>query len=76
MFLLLGVSFLRGLKTLIFGGSNRERQNQQRRQYSQQQQSNRKQQDNPVSRKKIFTKDVGEYVDYEEVKEDKTDSAT
>lgn len=78
LFLLLGVSFLRGLKNLFFGGSNRDRQNRQR-QYNEQQsdrRQNRQQPNNSASRKKIFTKDVGEYVDYEEVKEDKTDSPT
>lgn len=75
MFLLRGVPFLRGLKNLFFGGNNHERKNQQRRQYNPYQ-SNRQQQDNSASRKKIFAKDEGEYVDYEEVKEDKTDSAT
>lgn len=73
MFLLLGVSFLRGLKNLIFGSSNSRQQSRQRQQ-NQSQQSNRQQQyqqqqDN-ASRKKIFAKDEGEYVDYEEVKEE------
>lgn len=69
MFLLLGVSFLRGLKNLFFGSSDNKRQSQQRQQ---QQQSHRQQQQENTARKKIFAKDEGEYVDYEEVKEDKT----
>ena len=63
MVLLFGVSFLRILKRLIFGSPRRE-ETQQRR-------SRQAPTEPPANhqRTKIISKDEGEYVDYEEVKD-------
>lgn len=67
---LLGFSVFRSFKSIFFGDPkdrNRKRTN------SNQQPRNRTQnttaQQNPPPRKKVFTEDEGEYVDYEEVKD-------
>lgn len=72
---LLGFSIFRTFKNIFFGRGNTSKQNpyyQQRQQQSNASQrrdatsqQNNSSQDN---RKKIFTKDEGEYVDYEEIK--------
>ena len=51
---LMGFSILRTFKNILFGSGSSGKKGEQRRQTS--------------SRKKIFAKDEGEYVDYEEVK--------
>ena len=72
---LMGFSIIRTFKNILFGsGNNGKKNGQQRRQTNN---SHSKQQDNrstrqeytSTSRKKIFSKDEGEYVDYEEVKQ-------
>lgn len=71
---LMGFSILRTFKNILFGSSNSGRKSEgQRRQTSSSQSSGssasqREEYTEPASRKKIFTKDEGEYVDYEEVK--------
>lgn len=70
---LMGFSILRTFKNILFGSSNSGRKGEgQRRQTSSQsnntQASQHEEYSNPASRKKIFTKEEGEYVDYEEVK--------
>ena len=69
---LMGFSILRTFKNILFGSSGKK--GEQRRQtsgYSSDARSNssaREEYASQVSRKKIFAKDEGEYVDYEEVK--------
>ena len=69
---LMGFSILRTFKNILFGSSGKE--GEQRRQtsgYSSDARSNssaREEYASQASRKKIFAKDEGEYVDYEEVK--------
>lgn len=70
---LMGFSILRTFKNILFGSSNSGKKGEgQRRQTSSQnnnsQASQHEEYSNPTSRKKIFTKEEGEYVDYEEVK--------
>lgn len=72
---LMGFSVVRTFKGLFFGSGNK-RNTQQRpgnRNTSssnrQQQQQARQEQENASLRKKIFNKDEGEYVDYEEIKD-------
>ncbi|MDR0430821.1 MAG: DUF4834 family protein [Tannerellaceae bacterium] len=72
MTLMLGFSFLRTLKRILFGESENEKRARQQRQAAKNasNQRNAKQKENTTSsRKKIFTKEDGEYVDYEEIKE-------
>ncbi len=66
---LLGFSVVRMIKG-IFGGGNSGQRSQQRRQTTGRNTSSRQTPPNEyaASKKKIFTKDEGEYVDYEEVK--------
>ena len=67
---LMGFSILRTFKNIFFGSGNSTRKGEQRRQTN----SNTTARDDDddrtpyVHRKKIFAKDEGEYVDYEEVK--------
>ena len=62
---LMGFSILRTFKNIFFGSGNSTRKGEQRRQTN----SNTSGHRTPyVHRKKIFAKDEGEYVDYEEVK--------
>ena len=71
---LMGFSILRTFKNMLFGsGSSNEKKGEQRRQtssYSGGQQQSHAAEDDYASanRKKIFAKDEGEYVDFEEVK--------
>lgn len=71
---LMGFSILRTFKHLLFGsGSSNTKKGEQRRQtssYSSGQHHSNTAEDDYISvnRKKIFTKDEGEYVDFEEVK--------
>ncbi|MDR0750101.1 MAG: DUF4834 family protein [Tannerellaceae bacterium] len=70
MTLMLGLSFLRTLKRVLFGESESEkkaRQRQAAQHASKQKSANR--QAAASSKKKVFGKDEGEYVDYEEIKE-------
>ncbi|GAB6395225.1 MAG: DUF4834 family protein [Bacteroidales bacterium] len=60
--LLMGFSVLRTLKNILFGGGQNMKSSRQK----QQRQENKRQ---PSSRKKIFGRNEGEYVDYEEVKD-------
>jgi len=66
---LMGFSVFRTMKNIFSGG---EKKNTQRRQTNKNtsgsQRSSRQEYDIP-SRKKIFTKDEGEYIEYEEVKD-------
>jgi hypothetical protein len=65
---LLGFSVVRTFKNILFGSSNdRKRENHQRSSKN----TTSSKEDYPqgeASRKKIFTKEDGEYVDYEDVK--------
>lgn len=70
---LMGFSILRTFKNMLFGsGNSNTKKGEQRRQTSSyssgQHHSNRSDDYISVNRKKIFTKDEGEYVDFEEVK--------
>lgn len=72
---LMGFSILRTFKNMLFGsGSSNGKRGEQRRQtsnYTGGQQSSHDTNENDyttVNRKKIFAKDEGEYVDFEEVK--------
>lgn len=68
MTLLLGFSFLRTLKRILFGGGSSQKRTSQRQTGRS---SSRQQPTQPTAppKQKIFTKDEGEYVDYEEIKE-------
>lgn len=63
MTLMLGFSFLRTLKNILFGSGNSKKTSRQRPSGKQ---STRKA---ATAKPKIFKKDEGEYVDYEEIKE-------
>lgn len=71
---LMGFSILRTFKNMLFGsGSSNTKKGEQRRQtsgYSSGQHQSHTTEDDYASanRKKIFAKDEGEYVDFEEVK--------
>ena len=71
---LMGFSILRTFKNILFGSGSSGKKGEQRRQtsgYSSNARSNssaREEYASQASRKKIFAKDEGEYVDYEEVK--------
>lgn len=72
---LMGFSILRTFKRILFGSGNSAKKGGQRRKASHSSSSQRssassvdEEYSSPISRKKIFTKDEGEYVDYEEVK--------
>ena len=58
---LMGFSILRTFKNILFGSGSSGKKGEQRRQ-------TREEYASQASRKKIFAKDEGEYVDYEEVK--------
>ncbi|MDL2309721.1 DUF4834 family protein [Parabacteroides sp. OttesenSCG-928-B22] len=67
---LMGFSVFRTLKEIFFGSSQkRAASNQRRRPTEPSAQQRRQEPEPPTQRKKIFAKDEGEYVDYEEVKE-------
>lgn len=69
--LLLGFSFIRFVKNMLFGSSKTTAGAQQQRRQStdkQQQQRTAREEAAARSKKKLFQKDEGEYVDYEEVK--------
>lgn len=70
---LLGFSIIRSVKNVLFGSSDKShasRRSNSNRSSGQQHnhQSANEEYTRPSSRKKIFAKDEGEYVDYEEVK--------
>ncbi|MDR1980958.1 MAG: DUF4834 family protein [Tannerellaceae bacterium] len=69
---LMGFSVIRMFRKMLFGGgANEKRTGQQRpsnKRNSGQSRASREQQAAP-QRKKLFPKDEGEYVDYEEIKE-------
>ena len=68
---LMGFSILRTFKNMLFGsGSSNAKKGEQRRQTSSYSGGQRQSHNTaePANRKKIFTKDEGEYVDFEEVK--------
>ncbi|CAK7065074.1 MAG: hypothetical protein PARBA_02463 [Parabacteroides sp.] len=70
---LMGFSILRAFKNILFGsgGNTKKKSEGHHRQNSNNnysEQRNTKEYSHASSRKKIFTKDEGEYVDYEEVK--------
>lgn len=71
---LMGFSILRTFKNLLFGSGNSGKKGEQRRQPSsnasgQSQSRDTSEEDTAAAnRKKIFTKEEGEYVDFEEVK--------
>lgn len=70
MVLLLGFSVIRSLKSLFFGSSSpssKQRQHSSQREH--QKRTSYTQQSYNMTRKKLFEKDEGEYVDYEDVKE-------
>jgi hypothetical protein len=70
MTLMLGLSFLRTLKRVLFGESDSEKRARQRRAAQQgAKKKNGSRRETVSSRKKAFNKDEGEYVDYEEIKE-------
>lgn len=70
MVLLLGFSVIRSLKSLFFGSSSpSSKQRQHTSQREQQKRTSYTQQSYNMTRKKLFEKDEGEYVDYEDVKE-------
>lgn len=70
MVLLLGFSVIRSLKSLFFGSSSpSSKQRSHTSQKEQQQRTSYTKQSYNISRKKLFQKDEGEYVDYEDVKE-------
>jgi hypothetical protein len=58
--LLMGFSVLRTIRNVIFGNPEPKRTTRQQQQHQTTQKK--------TTRKKIFTKDEGEYIDYEEVK--------
>lgn len=75
MLSLLGFSVIRMIKRTFFGGGgSNEKKGQQRRKASassseqQQKKQYHEESASNLQRKKIFTKEEGEYVDYEEVK--------
>lgn len=71
---LMGFSILRTVKNILFGSVSSGKKSGQHRQTSgyssnaHSGKSSREEYSSKSSRKKIFTKDEGEYVDYEEVK--------
>ncbi|MGM9758564.1 MAG: DUF4834 family protein [Parabacteroides sp.] len=65
---LLGFSILRSFKQFLFGSSESKHRSSNRRSSSQSQRSRMTYQQTQPQRRKIFHKDEGEYVDYEEVK--------
>lgn len=70
MMFLAGFSVFRTIRNIFFGGGTNQRNNNQRRNTTRSNTNQqRTQQDyNPSPKKKIFTKDEGEYIEYEEVK--------
>lgn len=70
LILLLGFSFIRFIKNMLFGSSKTTADSQQQRGKSagRQQQHTTREDKTSQSKKKLFQKDEGEYVDYEEVK--------
>ena len=69
---LMGFSILRTFKNIFFGSGNSTHKGEQRRQTNSSTTTTARDDDDDrtpyVHRKKIFAKDEGEYVDYEEVK--------
>ena len=66
---LMGFSILRTFKNILFGSGSSGKKGEQRRQTSGYSSDARSEEyASHASRKKIFAKDEGEYVDYEEVK--------
>ena len=71
MTLMLGFSFLRTLKRILFGESEKEKRARQQRQATKNasSQNSNTRKGGVFSKKKVFDKNDGEYVDYEEVKD-------
>jgi len=71
MTLMLGLSFLRTLKRVLFGESESEKRARQQRQAAKNasKQNKSTNRENSSSKRKVFDKNEGEYVDYEEIKE-------
>jgi hypothetical protein len=71
MTLMLGLSFLRTLKRVLFGESESEKRARQQHRATQNasKQKSSSRQETVSSKKKVFDKNEGEYVDYEEIKE-------
>ncbi|MCD7975962.1 MAG: DUF4834 family protein [Tannerellaceae bacterium] len=68
---LMGFSILRTFKNLLFGSGNKGQKSEQRRRTGNRQTSGQQRSRNEYTtsqKKKIFTPDEGEYIDYEEVK--------
>ncbi|MCC8095153.1 MAG: DUF4834 family protein [Tannerellaceae bacterium] len=68
---LMGFSILRTIKNVLFGSGSKEQKNGQRRKTSRKptsEQQRSRNEDTASQKKKIFTQEEGEYVDYEEVK--------
>lgn len=68
MMFLLGFSVVRTFKNILFGGSTDRKRETHRRTNRNATSKEDHTQRTETSRKKIFTKDDGEYVDYEDVK--------
>jgi hypothetical protein len=70
MTLMLGLSFLRTLKRVLFGESESEKRARQQRRATQNasKQKSSGRQETASPKKKVFDKNEGEYVDYEEIK--------
>ena len=75
MVILMGFSVFRAFRTMLFGSSDNKsrRENENRRRRAEQQRREREEEQERMKReasaqKKIFSKDDGEYVDYEEIK--------
>ncbi|MDH6312689.1 hypothetical protein M2137_001464 [Parabacteroides sp. PFB2-10] len=66
---LMGFSVFKTLREIFFGSSGKRAASNQRSRPSSQSAQQPRQEEQPPQRKKIFAKDEGEYVDYEEVKE-------
>ncbi len=70
MLFLLGFSVVRTFKNILFGSSNDRKRETHRHRTSNNNATSREEQaqQTEASHKKIFTKEDGEYVDYEDVK--------
>ncbi|MDL2281971.1 DUF4834 family protein [Parabacteroides sp. OttesenSCG-928-G06] len=66
---LMGFSVFRTFREIFFGSPKRRASATQNSRTNNQSTQQQRPDNNPPQRKKIFTKDEGEYVDYEEMKE-------
>ncbi|MDL2208247.1 DUF4834 family protein [Parabacteroides sp. OttesenSCG-928-O15] len=69
MMFLMGFSVFKTLREIFFGSSGKRTATNQRSRSAGQSAQQPRQEEQQPQRKKIFAKDEGEYVDYEEVKE-------